>query len=79
MGTDPQQFEIGLHIHCNRSGKKTCGECSMSLEVPASRRQVKEASVDDIAPPEVQFTVKKKMTQKERKAAQRAAAEEAGF
>ena len=41
----------------------------MSLEVPASRRQVKEAGVDDIASPEVQFTVKKKMTQKERKAA----------
>jgi hypothetical protein len=51
----------------------------MSLEVPASQHQVKEAGVDDIAPPEVQLTVKKKMTQKERKAAQKAAAEEAGF
>jgi hypothetical protein len=42
----------------------------MSLEVPGSRRQVKEAGIDDVAPPEVQFTVKKKMTQKEKKAAQ---------
>jgi hypothetical protein len=40
---------------------------------------VKDAGIDDIALPEVQFTVKKEMTQKERKAAQRAAAEEAGF
>jgi hypothetical protein len=51
----------------------------MSLEVPASRRQVKEAGIDDITPPGVHFKIKKKMTQKERKAAQRAAAEEAGF
>ena len=51
----------------------------MSLEVPASRRQAEEAGIDDIAPPEVQFTIKTKMTQKERKAAQRVAAEEAGF
>lgn len=50
----------------------------MTLEVPASRRQVKEAGIDDIASPEVQFMVKKRMTQ-ERKAAQRAATEEAGF
>lgn len=51
----------------------------MSLDPPASRRQVKEAGIDDIAPPEVQFTVSKKMSQKERKAAQRAAMEASGF
>jgi hypothetical protein len=70
-----QQFEIPSHIHCNRSGKKICGEGYMSLDPPASGRQVKEAGIDDIAPLEVQFTVSKKMSQKERKAAQRAAME----
>ena len=50
----------------------------MSLEIPASRRQVKEAGVDDIAPPEVQFPVKK-MSQKERKAAEKTAEESLGF
>jgi len=51
----------------------------MSLEPPASRLQGKEAGIGDIAPPEVQFTASKKMSQKERKAAQRAAMKPAGF
>jgi hypothetical protein len=37
---------------------------------------VREASISDIAPPEAQFVVKKNMTQKECKAAQRAGAVE---
>jgi hypothetical protein len=79
LGIDPQQFEVGRHIHCNLSGKMTCGEGGYSLEVPAAQRQVKEAGIEDIAPPEVQFTVKKKMTQRERKAAQRVANEAAEY
>jgi hypothetical protein len=51
----------------------------MSLEVPGSGCQVKEAGIDDITPPEVQFSVKKKISQKERKAARSFATEGAGF
>ncbi len=75
IGTDPEQFSIPLHIHCNRSGKKTCGENGITLEPPA---QKKEASIEDIPPPEEQYIVKKKISQKERKVAARAAREEFG-
>jgi len=40
----------------------------------------KELKLEDIArPPEVEFTIKKKVSQKERKAAQKAAAAGLGF
>ncbi|KAF8856388.1 hypothetical protein BDZ45DRAFT_745434 [Acephala macrosclerotiorum] len=35
IGTDPQQFSIDLHVHCNRGGKKECGSFPYhSLETP---------------------------------------------
>ena len=47
------------------------------MEPPKPKPEVRLA---DVAPvPEVEFVVRKKMSQKERKAAQRAAAEQTGF
>jgi hypothetical protein len=48
----------------------------MTLEPPLQR---KEATIEDIHAPEEQYIVKKKMKQRKRKAAQRAATEAAGF
>lgn len=79
IGTDPQQFSIDLHIHCNRGGKKECGTFPYhSLEEPSNRRPAKEKGVDDIPPPDVQYTVTKKMSQKERKTLARKEREEMG-
>jgi hypothetical protein len=77
--TPKGQFQIHWHIHCNRLGPKICGKFR-TLEPPPKPGQSspKEAGIEDIAAPEVQFTVKEKMSQKERKAAQRAGAED-GF
>ncbi|KAE8450848.1 hypothetical protein EG329_005761 [Mollisiaceae sp. DMI_Dod_QoI] len=80
IGTDPQQFEIDHHVHCNRGGKKECGSFPpRSLETPPNRRPTKEAGIDDVAPPEVQFIIKKKMSQKERKALERQQRNEMGL
>jgi len=57
-------------------GKKRCGVYT-TMEPPKPKPEVRLA---DVAPvPEVEFVVRKKMSQKERKAAQRAAAEQTGF
>lgn len=75
IGTDAQQFEIDCHVHCNRSGKEECGglQYPYSLELPAHRRHVPEMSIDEMVPaPEVGYTIQKKMSQKEKKAALRA-------
>ena len=47
--------------------------------MPAAEVYEKEAGIGDVAPPEEQFVVKKKMSQKERKAAQKAGASVLGL
>jgi hypothetical protein len=66
---EANQFQVHHHIWCNKPGKKRCGQ-NCTLETP------KEASMDDVQAPEVVYTIKKKMSQKERKAAARAMAEQ---
>ncbi|KUJ07913.1 uncharacterized protein LY89DRAFT_742674 [Mollisia scopiformis] len=80
ISTDNQQFEVDQHVHCNRGGKKECGTFPpQSLEVPPNRRTVNESRIGEIAAPEVQFTIKKKMSQKERKARERKQREDMGI
>lgn len=80
IGTDPQQFCIDSHVHCNRGGKKECGTFPYhTLDIPPNRILAKEAGINDIVPTTEQFTIKKKMSQKERKALERKQREEMGF
>jgi hypothetical protein len=71
-----KQFQAHHHICCNKPGKKRCSIYA-SLDNPLE--EAKEATIADVKAPEVQYVVKKKMGQKERKATTRAAAAEAGF
>lgn len=72
--SDEYSFDIHHHVHCNRPGKKICGTYpSLTLEPPPApeKKFKKEASISDIAAPEVQFTIKKKMmTQGQRRKAE---------
>lgn len=64
-------FDIPLHIHCNRLGKKTC-KYNLSLDPPelVVASVVKEANIADIPVVQSFVIVEKKMSQKERKRAQ---------
>jgi hypothetical protein len=65
---DPKQFEIHRHIHCNAAGKNHCGK-SMTMTPPAPEVDL---MMKDITPDREAYTVKPRMSQKERKALKRA-------
>lgn len=68
-GIPPEDFAVHRHIHCNKLGDKCCGK-SCTLEPPPVPPVRAEVTLADVAPaPAPEIVFKKKMSQKEHRAA----------
>jgi hypothetical protein len=68
ISTDPQQFEVDLHVHCNKPGNQFYGKWIELTSPPPTKVDTKpKLTLKDVAPDRVQYIIKKKMSQKERK------------